>query len=695
MPTLEEIEKEIERREKMAAIDAEINRRQASTPEAIRAAYMKRLAAEQGPIDTAMIAAGKGITDIGRVLGLAEPATAAEAAGYQALKEEAPITTGLGEALPYAAASLPLGGLGLVPRVAGMAWLGAAELGIPALAAGEEAGEVLSRAGLGGLIAGGLEAVFPLFGRLLSSAYAKLTGRVARRVFDDAGNVLPEVEDVLKANNINIDEIKGTAVDLVERAAKTPEEAARIARFKAQGMPFTPGDITGEFAQRAKEARLLELQDEPLAEGLRAIRTQQAARIGELKTSLVETLGDPEAAGDFVKLGLDDAKKMSRAKRKTAYNLLAEKAGMGEGIPIPQDKLLDTIYDDPDFIGMLDGLTRSENQQLSDLMVRYGIDTEQEAVEDFLSRNVGKGIFARGQTIQPLTTKNAENLSQALNAMAPATASPALKGVIGKIKSAVDGGFDLIDEAVFDTAELLGLKKAARRSHIDLMQEFGKGGMVNKLIQAKADGISQVVEASNVFNALFTPGRTNTIEQVQKVAGQLAKTAKGRQGLANLQAALTLDVIDKGFSPSDVIGGQMMFHGNKAMNRLKSLGEREVAELFKTNPEALAVLNNILQTGVDITPSQKEVLKGSAGLIANAIRPVAEILSSMKLGVPMGAVTAISKISQAGADKKALDTLFKRSPQLVKHATFIKQDLPSLAVILGLTQVDDKDEDEK
>jgi len=651
----------------------------------------KSLASEQGPIDTAMIAAGKGVMDIGRVLGIADDASDVEKKAYGALKEESPITTGLGEALPYVAASVPLGGLALAPRVASMAGLGAAELGIPSLAEGEDVSTTLSKAGVGGVIAGTLEAVFPVFGRLLGNAYRKLTGTTVTEVFDQAGNVVPEVQQVLDANNINLDEIKGTAVSLVEQTAKNPEEMAKIARFKEQGMPFTPGDISGDFSQRSKEARLLEIQDEPMAEGLRQLRTQQAEKIDILKTQLVESLGDPETAGEMTKLGIGGALDMSKSNRKQAYALLAEKAGMSGGIPIPQDKLLSTIYEDPDFLGMLDGLNTQESQQLSDLMVKYGVDTEESAIEDYLSRNVSKGIFSRGKQISELTTANAEDLSKALNSIVSPTSSPALKGVIGKIKSGVDKGFDLIDDAIFDTAELVGLKKTARQAHIDLMQEFGKGGVVNKLIQAKQDGISQVVEASNVFNELFKSGRTNTIEQIQKVTAQLGKTAKGKKALGDLQAAFALDVLDKGFQKSDKINGQILFQGNTALNRLESLGMKEAKELFKDNPKAFGKLKSILDTGVDITPSKKEVLKGSAGLIANLAAPFAQLAATAKFGMPMGVVNAMSKISQAGSDKKLLKELFKNNPKLVKHAQFIKNDLPNIAVILGLSQMDDND----
>lgn len=665
---------------------------EAYDPEKERERLLKNLAAEQGPIDSAMIAGGKAVTDIGRAIGFVDPATESDIAGYNALKEESPISTGIGEALPYVAASVPTGGLALAPRVAAMTGLGAAELGIPSFAEGEDVSTTLSKAGAGGVIAGTLEAVFPLFGRLLGDAYNKLTGNIVSNVFDKQGKIIPEVSKVLRANDIDIDQIKGTAVSLVEKAPKNAAEAEKIARFKKQAMPFTPGDISGDFAQRSKEARLLEVQDEPAAEALRGLRTEQASNIGFLKDQLVETLGDPETAGEMTKLGIGGALDMSKSNRKKAYDLLAEKAGMSGGIPIPQDKLLNTIYDDPDFIGMLDGLSSQESQQLSDLMVKYGVDTEQEAVEDYLSRNTSKGIFGRGKQVSELTTKNAEDLSKALNSIVAPTSSPALKGVVGKIKNSVDDGFSLIDDAIFDTAELVGLKKEARQSHVDLMQEFGKGGLVNKLTQAKTDGITPIVEASNVFNELFKPGRTNTFEQLERVTAQLGKTAKGKKAIGDLQASFVMDVIDKGFQKSDKINGQVLFQGNTALNRLESLGNKEAAVLFKNNPEALKKLNDILETGVDITPSKKEVLKGSAGLIANIAAPFAQLAATAKFNMPMGVVNAMSKISQAGADKRALKKLFKNNPKLVKHATFIKKDLPSVAVILGLSQMDDNNE---
>ena len=661
-------------------------------PKKERERLLKNLAAEQGPIDAAMIAGGKAVTDIGRAIGFVDPAGESEKAGYAALKEESPIATGIGEALPYVAASVPASGLALAPRVASMTGLGAAELGIPSLAEGEDVSTTLSKAGVGGAIAGTLEAVFPLFGRLLGDAYNKLAGKTITNVFDKQGKIIPEVSKVLRANNIDIDQIKGTAVSLVEQAPKNAAEAEKIARFKKQAMPFTPGDISGDFAQRSKEARLLEVQDEPAAEVLRGLRTEQASNIDFLKEQLVETLGDPEAAGEMTKLGLLESKKSLKENRKYAYDLLAERSGMSGGIPIPQDKLLSTIYDDSSFIGMLDGLSSQESQQLSDLMVKYGVDTEQEAVEDYLTRNTAKGIFGRGKQISELTTKNAEDLSKALNGMVSPTSSPSLKGVVGKIKSSVDDGFSLIDDAIFDTAELVGLKKAARQSHVDLMQEFGKGGVVNKLVQAKSDGITPIIEASNVFNELFKPGRTNTFEQLERVTAQLGKTAKGKKAIGDLQASFVMDVIDKGFQKSDKINEQILFQGNTALNRLESLGTKEAEVLFKNNPDALKKLNDILQTGVDITPSKKEVLKGSAGLIANVVAPFAQLAATAKFNMPMGVVNAMSKISQAGADKKALKEIFKNNPKLVEHATFIKKDLPSIAVILGLSQMDDNDE---
>lgn len=641
-----------------------------------------------------LIGAGRAFMDIGRAVGLADPATASEEQAYRALQEEAPIGTAIGEAAPYAVASVPLGGMAYAPRVASMAGLGAAEVAAPMIARGEDVSTILGGAGTGAAIAGGFEAALPVFGRLIGSAYRKATGTTLQRVTDEAGNVLPEVRATLEASGIDPDELKGIAVDMVKQSPSGADEAARMARFEAQGIPYTPGDISQQFGQRSKEARLLELQDEPMAEQLRQLRTTQAEKIGVLKDQLSQSLGDPDLAGEAVKLGLDKAEDLSRAKKNELYDILAEKAGMSGGIPIPEDKLMDTLISDPDFVGMASQLAPNERESINKLLVQYGIDQSPEMVEEFMkAAQKPQGLLPTATEIMPLTTKNAEDLSKSLNRLVDFNSSPALKGVVGKLKGAVDEGYELIDDSLKDVAdEVRDAAKAARKANVELKQQFSPQSIVGKLKGVKKDGITPITESSNVYNALFKPGRTSTAEQVERTITQLGKTKEGREAIGNLQSNLVLDVLDKGFAKSDRLDGQMLFHGNKALNHLEKLGTKEVDTLFANNPEALTAFKDLIQTGVDITPSQKEVLKGSAGLIANVLKPLADMGAAVKFNLPGGVVNALSKISQAGSDQKALKELFKKQPKLKKHAGYIQQNLPNMAVLLGLTQIDEGEE---
>ena len=93
------------------------------------------LASKQGPIDAALISAGRGLTNIARGLGLADPAGEAERLGFEALEEQRPISTTVGEiageAAPFLLPGGAIGKLATIPgRVAASGLLGATEGGI-------------------------------------------------------------------------------------------------------------------------------------------------------------------------------------------------------------------------------------------------------------------------------------------------------------------------------------------------------------------------------------------------------------------------------------------------------------------------------------------------------------------------------------------------------------------------------------
>jgi hypothetical protein len=155
-----------------------------------RQAALKETAQGVGAFEAFMIGTGKGFTDIGRAVGLADPETDSDRQAMEALRAERPYTTGAGEITGQAAPFIPAGlGIGAIPSMAGRALagagLGAAEGG--AISAGT-GGDVLEGAGVGAAIGGGAEVLFPVLGRLGRALYRRVKGaEPTSSMFDSAG----------------------------------------------------------------------------------------------------------------------------------------------------------------------------------------------------------------------------------------------------------------------------------------------------------------------------------------------------------------------------------------------------------------------------------------------------------------------------------------------------------------------------
>lgn len=697
------------------------------------AQIQQQIAAQQGPLDALAIGAGKGVTDLYRGLGRgvealtgyqlpgSEMPIATEQSGYAALQEQRPYTTGGGEVLGQAAATFVpgLGVAGLTGRgaqIAGAGLLGSAEAGLAAAGQGQDPQEIAMASTVGGLIGSGAEYAMPVLGRLIKDGLNKLGGRQTIQItddvggilpehFDEYGNIKPEVESMLSAAGLDLQALKQTAQDIVAKTPENAEQAARLKRFQEQGMPYTMGDITQTFAQKSKEARLLEVPEDPLAGQLRDIRKSQAKRIDELKNQLAEDLGttDKGFAGANVKEALKKAKKIARQDKNEAYDYLAEVAGYEGGIPIPQQDLQERIFNNDNFQSMANALTDQERETLNRLMVQYGIETNPAAVAKYMPpemqvgnlRPLKTGMFDYPTQVTELTTKNTEDLIKSLNAAAGPTSSPAMQGMAGILKRELDNSFDLIDETLKgNTDKIVAAAQEARELNRMFRQDFSPQSLVGKMIDTKRDGITPIIESSNIYNNLFKLSRRqSTLEPIERVVTQLNKTAEGKKALGDLRANYVLDVLDKGFAQrSDMIEGQVLFHGRNAQYQMDRLGQQEAEALFETAPGQLKKLNEILKTGEEMTPSKKEVLKGSGSVVVDLVDKLANLTLANKLpgvGPLLNAGVQIGKKSvQAGGDARELKRLFKNQPQLVKRARYIQQQMPNLAARLGISQID-------
>ena len=608
-----------------------------------------------------------------------------EEQAYAALQKRRPTSTFLGEiageAIPFILPGMQAGALPTAAaRIAGTTALGALETGLPAVGRGEDAASVIQQGGVGGAVAGTVEAVLPVFGRLVGEAVRNVTGRTAETVLDASGNVVPQVRRLLEAQGVNVDEIKSQAVKLVMEDPRNLEEATRMARFRQQGVPFTPGDISGDFTQRAKEARLSEVQD-AAADLLRNIRTGQAKRIDELRTELAQrvgVLGVPET-GELTKEAVELAENIAKGSVKYNYKALAEAAGYSDGMPLPLDTF-GSVFQSPSFFGQVQRLTPTERQQIQNTLVEFGIDSSGDAVEQFM-RQSEPGIIGRKPQITSLTTENQDRFVQALNSIITPTSSNELRAVTGQLKNAANSALDLLDDGV--GAEVQALSKQARLSNVALKQDFSPKRLARKIIATQNDRFTPVVENSRVYAALFS--KATPTEQFSSTLDILRRTEKGKSAIGALQGRVIMDAFDAGMLPSSRMNGQLMVSGNAVQKYLDNvIGQDKLQDLFKDSPHVFDDFLSLVQTAVDITPSAKETVKGSGSVIINMMNQLAELTMANKLGPVAALLNTVTKAARGGADEREIQRIINRSPQLKKQAEYIQQNLPRLSAAVGL-----------
>lgn len=214
---------------------------------------LDQINADIGPFESVAIATGRGLTDIGRAVGLAEDEPEIVKQAFTGLEEQRPITQvvgrAVGQALPFLAPGV---GVGAIAPLAGRVAAGAAIGGLEgaAIAEGTGTGSVAESAGIGGLIAGTAEAIFPIISRLGGALIKRVKGKQVSSVFDSKGNPTKALEDALSESGITLDDLNQQAqLQLTKQPANVlPEEAARAAQFEQLGLTPTKAQVTRDAA---------------------------------------------------------------------------------------------------------------------------------------------------------------------------------------------------------------------------------------------------------------------------------------------------------------------------------------------------------------------------------------------------------------------------------------------------------------
>lgn len=650
-----------------------------------------------GPIDTGvelpqgvsefLVGAGRGMTSIGRGLGLVDDEDPTTREAFARLTEESiPAQAGeiVGEAAPFLVAApvsgaglaTQVGGRAIIPaaqtfggKIAGATALGALEGGIIARGRGGDETQTAVGAGAGGAIAGSIEAISPVLGRLGRAVFDRLGRKPKGPLLTPEGAPTPELQQALAETGTSFDDLAAEAFTIVNREGVDPVQATRAARFGAQGIPATAGDISQDFGQQATEQRLISQAGSEAGEPIRQLRLQQSEAFRNQVNELVDSLGVPEEAGSSIKTALEGRKKLLRSEKNALYREVAESSPTVANAPLFTDSIADSMPDARE-IRRLSRLAPGPVKAAQDLLVEFGVDKSDDALEAF------------ADDITPLSLGNFEDFRQAINQIERADQTGAVQVITGPIKRALDAEAQIVDDAIkqidgVDTGVLDTLGQARERVRT-LKTEFSPQSITGRLIDVKRDGVTPVIEASKVSQDLLRPNAP--IENLERTLTSLRKSGPdGKKAIKDLQASVVLNALDDALrSPSRKTSGIETIGGTQFANSLSKFGDDKLKELFKGDQKALSRLLNLKQTALDISPAAAATPKGSAPVILDIINRAGSFpgLAAIR--------DAVGFVVKAGADERAVRKAMQAKPAFKRAITALENDFPALASALGV-----------
>lgn len=648
--------------------------------------YMQGLASNVGPFESLAISAGKGMYDIGRGLGLLDPADESEKLAYQELEKQRPYTTTAGEVVgqsaPFLLPGVAAGGIASTPlRAAAMTGLGAAEGGTIASAEGKSYEDILKTGGITGAISGTAEILFPHIGRVVNRLYRKLKGVDAPTGLFKNGVPTPELQQTMADAGLTIDDVVNVAK---REAGADVDQTLTQAQFKKFNAEPTLGELTQDIKLQKPEQFLLEQTTDESGDVLRSFKKTQSDSIRSSVESKIDSLGLPEDVGSSLKDALSGRKALLKENRKKAYEALSQSTkNLDQGVPLVSKSLMAGL---PDAGTIRDVSSAAPNQYkaLTGLMAEFGIETNEGVI---------KQLADSGVDITPLNIDNFESFRKRLGNIERSDQTGTIGLLTNPIRKALDDEVDLATKILTksDNPDVASIAKAARQSNVALKTEFDEAALTEMLIKPKKKGSRiPAVEDSQVYTKLTA--RSTPIEQVERVVSSVSSNKKA---LGNLQAATLNDLLDSAFQASSrKIDGVRQFSGAAFQKRYSQL-EPKLNIIFKDNPKALSDIKALSSIAAKLTPPSGAVPKGSAGFFIDSMDKLGifKILNKIPIAGDATAV-ALRKISSLSTNKKTLDAAINGSPQINEYVKMINRDMPSVGVLLGISAYSDEEQDE-
>lgn len=602
---------------------------------------------------------------------------------FESTTRDFPITGEVGRAGGQLAA-FPAGGV----TVRGAALTGAAAGALQPTEAADDDTERAFNTLIGGASGGIFQAALPSAvallrrganktGAVAKSLFESITGRkVPAGSFDDAGNPTAALVKTLEESGLTTQELDTFTNIVTSRKADEFVDivAARQARFAEQGIPAKLGDITQDFSQQATEQRLISMAGGEAGEPLRQLVLQQSEAFSGKVTELVDSLGIPKRAGNSIKAALTGRKKILRGEKNALYNRAAEAAPDVLTVPIFVDEI-EAALPAPATARRIGRIAGSQMDALDSLLVEFGINKSDDAVAKFTEG---------GGEVIPMTLGSFEEFRAALNQIERSDTTRATSVIIAPIKEALDNEAMFVNDAVKKAGVtdegVLDILEQARSRVRELKTEFSPQAISGRLTGVRRDGVTPVIEASQVATELLRPGAP--IENLQKTLQNLAKSGEpGKIAIQDLRAAVIMNALDVALqAPSRKTSGIQTISGNQFAKSLDKFGPDKLKLLFSGDRQALKVLEGLKQTGLDIEPASAATPKGSAPVILDIMRRMG------RLPGLAAAVDAVDFVVKAGADDRAVAKSLKAKPEIAKTLEDFDRDFAGIASAIGVRE---------
>jgi len=581
------------------------------------------------PIEAGFIGAGRGLTTIGRAVGIADKETASQKARFQELKETRPVSTTIGEiageSAPFLVPATGAAALtGRAAQVAGTAALGALEGGLIARGKGEDIGKQFLSAGIGGTVAGALELAIPVIGRIGGKAVRRVLGKAPDgAVIDAAGNPSDELLDALSETGQTFDDIVKEAQDELSKQAIDPKQAARKAFLKSQGVDPTKAQITrnaADFQAQQEAAKTSgKVRD--------ALEKQEAYLTSRFDNAILETGGDAARPTSTVVDSLTE--KATKLDQEIGDLYAAARKAIPEDKNIKFDSLTNTLRQ----------LAPADRRAGGNISAIVG-DMKAKGILDDNMKVVGR-----------VSVETAEDLRKLTNELFDVK-NPYGNGLLRQVK-------DKLDDDVFKAAGN-DFFKAARKSKSNFEKELSrakiskfdsrKDNLVRDILENKIDPDQMVDKV--VFGKRWRP------DDLQQLKKYISTDEAGKKAFNDMRAEVMNSIKEKSFIGSVDDAGFQALSRDKLQKAVSSIGDKKLNILFDAKERKF--LNDMLQVS-----KLREPVRGTALGRGPSAQAIGRIEGALKTNPLFRAILdTVSFDAQGRAVLRAKPTPVKQAIQL-------------------------------